>query len=246
MITLPPLTDVSPGDPITSEGWNNVLDAARTIATYLNTQRGTLTIQVRNQADGNPVRNALVTVSPTGDPAGRPTRTALFAAGSVGAHQVDQLLPGGYDVLVEADGFNPETRSITMPDTGEPFTVSVDMAVTQALLPAPNLFGQQVTQALANLTAQGFSVARLIDAHGNDIALGSIPDDSKTAWVLGQWPFAGALVPAATQFFLHASSKAEYLQRVSVPDIRGLSLEDARTLLEAHGLTLGTSTSVGI
>jgi beta-lactam-binding protein with PASTA domain len=63
--------------------------------------------------------------------------------------------------------------------------------------------------------------------------------------VLGQWPPAGTLAPKTTSFFLHVSAKAEYLQRVSVPNLLGLTLEDAKALLEANGLTLGVTTTVG-
>jgi PASTA domain-containing protein len=244
MITTPPLTDVSPGDPITSEGWNNILAAIELVVDFLNKQRGTLIVQVKNQADGNPIRTALVTVKPTGDTS-RPTRTALFAAGDVNAYQVDQLLPGSYDVLAEADGFTLETRPITMPDTGDSLNVSIDMAVAEARFAVPNLFGQPLNQGLADLTGQGFTIGRIIDSHGTDIAPGAIPTEAQTASVLGQWPPAGAPVPKSTPIFLNVSAKAEYLQRVKVPDVRGLSLEEAKALLEASGLALGDTSSIG-
>jgi hypothetical protein len=245
MITIPPLVNVSPGDPVTSEGWNNVLTAVQAVVKFLNATKGTLVVQVRNQADGNPIPTALVTVKPTGD-TDRPTRTALFAGGDVNAYQVDQLLPGAYDVLVEADGFTSETRSITMPDSGDPLTVPVDMAVTEASFPVPNLFGLPLNQALGNVTQLGFTVGRIIDAHGNEIPAGAVPDEAQTASVLGQWPLAGAGVAKSTPVFLHVSAKAEFLQRVNVPDLSGLTLEDAKALLEASGLSLGDTSTVGI
>ena len=244
MITHPPLTDVTPGDPITSEAWNNILDSVRVVFDHLNRQRGTLVLQVRNQAAGNPLPGALVTVQPTGD-AARPTRTALFAGGDVNAYQVEQLLPGPYDVVVELEGFNTETRSVTMAESGEPLTVQIDMAVSEARVAAPNLFGLPLTQAVATVGEQGFTVARVIDAHGTEIAPGAVPDEAKTAAVLGQWPLAGAMVLLSTPIFLHVSAKAEYLQRVKVPDVRGMALEDAKTLLEASQLTLGDTSTVG-
>jgi hypothetical protein len=244
MPTSPPLVDVAPGDPITAESWNGILAAIKGVYDFLNQQRGTLVVEVTNQADGNPIRGALVTVSPTGGN-GRPTRTAQFAGGSVNAYQVDQLAAGAYDLLVEADGFTSQTRSITMPDTGDPLSVEVPMAVTEARFPIPNLFGVQLSQALANITGQGFSVGRVIDAHGTDVTLTDMPPEVASAMVLGQWPAAGTLAPKTVQLFLNVSAKAEYLQRVAVPDLRGLSLEDAKALLEAHGLSLGVTTTVG-
>ena len=243
-VTTPPLIDVAPGDPITSEGWNNILAAVKGVVDYLNSQGGTLVVQVRNQADGNPIAGALVTAVPTGDD-GRPARTGLFAGGTVSSYQVDQLLPGSYDLVVEASGFNSETRPITMPDTGESLAVSVDLAVTEATFAVPNLFGQPLNQALSNLTEQGFGIGRIIDAHGTELSPGSIPTESQVAAVLGQWPPAGINAAKNTPFFLHVSAKAEYLQRVNVPNLLGLSLQDAKALLEASGLSLGVTTQVG-
>jgi hypothetical protein len=243
MITPPPLIDVSPGDPITSESWNNILNALRTAYDFLNEQQGTLTVQARNQADGNPIRGAVVTVTPTTDTT-LPTRAGVFAGGAVNAHLVEPLLPGQYDLVVEADGFNTETRQITMPDTGEGLTVPVDMSVAEARFGMSNVFGLPLSQALALITQDGFTIARIIDSHGTDIPPGAIPSEVTTAFVLGQWPFAGDLVPLSTPVYLHVSAKAEFLDRVNAPDLRGLTLEDAKTLLEASGLTLGTTTTV--
>lgn len=244
MITPPPLIDVSPGDPITAESWNHVLAALRLLVDDANLQRGTLTVQARNQADGNPLPGAFVTAEPTGAP-GRPTRGAGYVGGDIDAHQIEHLLPGGYDVLVEADGFSPQTRSITMPEAGDSLTVAVDMTVTEARFPVPNLFGVPLSQALATLTQQGFAAGRVIDAHGAEIPPAAVPADAQGAAVLGQSPAAGALAPKSVQVLLHVSAKAETIERVKVPDVRGLSLADARAALEAAGLTLGTTTTLG-
>jgi hypothetical protein len=244
MITPPPLIDVSPGDPITAESWNNVLAALRLLVADANLQRGTLTVQVRDQANGNPIPDAVVTAKPTGAPT-RPTRGAVYVGGDVDAHQIEHLPPGGYDVLVEADGFSPQTRSITMPETGDPLSVTVDMTVTEARFPVPSLFGVPLTQALATLTAQGFAAGRVIDSHGTEIPPAAVPADAQAAPVLGQSPAAGTLVPKGVQVLLHVSAKAEAIERVKVPDVRGLSLADAKAVLEAAGLTLGTTTTVG-
>ena len=165
MITTPPLTDVSPGDPITSESWNNILTAIRTAYDFLNEQQGTLTVLVRNQADGNPIRGAVVTVTPATDTT-LPTRAGIFAGGTVNAYLVEPLLPGAYDVVVEAEGFNTATTSITMPDTGEGLALTVDMAVAEARLGMPNVFGLPLSQALAQITQELFGQASHIAFQG--------------------------------------------------------------------------------
>jgi len=244
MITAPPLTDASPGDPITSEGWNNVLTAIRSAYDFLNKQQGTLTVQARNQADGNPIKGAVVTATPAGDTS-LPTRAGVFAGGSVNGYLVEPLLPGQYDLVVEADGFNTESRQITMPDNGDPLTVAVDMTVVEARFAMRNVCGQPLSDAIAQITQDGFTIARIIDSHGTDVPPGAIPSEVTTAFVLGQWPAAGDVVALSTGVYLTISAKAEFLDRVKVPDVRGLSLEDAKTLLEAAGLKLGPTSSVG-
>src|SRR5205823_565731 len=111
-----------------------------------------------------------------------------------------------------------------------------DMSVAEATVTMTNLFGLPVSQALTTLAQQGFTVARIIDSHGTDIPPGAVPAEVATAWVLGQWPFAGDAVPKTAPVFLNISAKAEFLQRVKVPDLSGLTLEDAKALLEAGGL----------
>jgi hypothetical protein len=244
IITPPPLDTVSPGDPITSEGMNNLVGGLKTVYDFLNKQHGTLVVQAVNQADNNPVRGAVVTVAPTGDST-RPPRAAVFAGGSVNAYLVDQLLGGTYEVLVEADGFNPQSQPITMADTGASLTVQIALTVAEARFPLPNLFGQQLSQALATVAAQGFTVTRIIDSHGVDIPPGQVPDEAKALPVLGQWPPSGTLSARNAPLFIHAAATAEVLQQVRVPDLSGLSINDARAVLEASKLTLGTTQTAG-
>ena len=44
--------------------------------------------------------------------------------------------------------------------------------------------------------------------------------------------------------FVHVSAVSEVLERVKVPDLRGLSLAKAKAVLESAGLVLGTTTTV--
>lgn len=245
MITLPPLAAVAPGDPITSEGMNNLLNAVKMVADFLNHQRGTLAVHALNQANNQPVTGAVVTVKPTGAGATRPARAAAFAGADVQAYQVDQLLPGTYDVTVEAAGFNTATQSITMPDTGDPLSLTIPLSVVEATFPIPQLFGQPLTQAVAAVTGQGFTVGRIIDSHGNDVVAAAIPSDLATLPVLGQWPPAGTAAPKSMPVFIHTSAKAEFSQKVKVPSLAGLTINDAKTLLEANNLALGTTVLAG-
>jgi len=242
ILTPPPLETVSPGDPITSEGMNNLVGGLKTVYDFLNNKHGALVVRAINQADNNPVRGAVVTVTPTGDGT-RPPRAGVFAGAGVNAYLVDQLLGGAYDVLVEADGFDARSQPVTMADSGDSLTVQIALTVAEALVPI--LFGQRLSDALVQVTAAGFTVGRIIDSHGVDIPPGQIPEEANAMPVLGQSPPSGTLAAKNAQVSVHVAARADVLERVRVPDLSGLSINDARAVIEAGKLTLGTTQTAG-
>jgi hypothetical protein len=242
MITPPALVDVKPGDPISSESWNNMLGAIRLLVDFANVQRGVLTVLVTDQGTNNPLADAIVTAVPAG--AEGPPRGAVLIGGTSRAHQIADLLPGAYTLTVEAPDYSTQTREITMPADGSTLSVSVPMTVLEARSPMPKLIGKPLSQALADLAAAGFAAGQVIDSHGTTLAPAAVPDKAQALPVLGQFPIQGALVPKTAQTFVHVSAVSEVLERVKVPDLRGLSVANAKAALEAAGLVLGTTTTV--
>lgn len=242
MITPPPLIDVTPGDPISSEQWNNVLQAIRNVYEALNKSFGLLSINVRNQVNGNPIPDAIVTLIPKGD-ATRPVRSAQFAGGTVNRYQVPQLVPGAYTIVVEASGFRPEQREITVEASGTQ-EVAIDLTALEVLSRMPNLFGKALNDAIDIITRSQLQAGRIIDSHGGEIAPGNIPTDKRQLIVLNQVPETGAPVAKNTPVQLHVSAKAEFAEKIRVPDLRGLTLEQAKARLEANRLVLGRTGSV--
>ena len=55
MLTVPPLIEAKPGDPITAEGWNNIRTAVLALFDVLNKSFGTLTVAVRVKGEGTVV-----------------------------------------------------------------------------------------------------------------------------------------------------------------------------------------------
>ena len=260
MITPPPLIDTHPGDPITSEQWNNVLEALRRIYEAMNKSVGALAIKVVNKANNNAIRGAIVTVKPIElssrfsfegtTPAqppspdlNRPSRPALFVGGGEDYYQVSQLPPGFYNVIVEAAGFITRGLPITMPEKNA-LKIDVEMTAAETLFPMPNLFGLTLTQAVAEVKAQEFQVISIIDSHGKDTPATAIPEEAKGARVLGQMPDPGTLIAKNAPIQIHISAKAEYAERIKVPDLRGLTLEEAKAKLESVHLMLGRTETV--
>ncbi len=240
-VTLPALSAVAPGNPITAELMNNILTSLTTLRDYLNQQRGTLAVTVQNQADNTTIRGAVVTVEPTGaDAATRPIRAAVYVGADVQAYLVDSLMPGTYNVTVEAADFNAATSPLNMTEAAANLTIK--MAVSVALSPIPNLLGMALNAAVATIPKQGFTIARIIDSHGNDLNAGQLPPEVQPLPVLGQWPLPGTLAPANTAIFVQSSARADYIQKVAIPNLSGLTLDAAKALLAANNLTLGTTT----
>ena len=243
-VTLPPLNPVAPGNPITAELMNNILNSLTTLRDFLNHQRGTLTVTVQNQAGNTTIHDAVVTVKPTGDDAAtRPTRGAAYVGADVQAYVVDQLMPGAYTVTVEAAGFNTATSPLNMTEAA--VTLTIKLAVSVPQFPIPNLFGMALSVAVQTVQQQSFTIARIIDSHGNDLTAGQLPPEVQPLPVLGQWPPPYTLAPANAPISIHASARADYIQKVAVPDLSGLSLDAAKALLAANNLVLGSAGQAG-
>lgn len=239
-VTLPALNAVAPGDPITAQLMNDIVTSLATLRDYLNQQRGTLAVTVQNQADNTTIRGAVVTVEPTGtDAATRPTRAAVYVGADVQAYLVDSLAPGTYNVTAEAANFNAATSPLNMTDAAA--TLTIKLAVSVALSAVPNLLGMALNDAVATIPKQGFTIARIIDSHGNDLNAGQLAPEVQPLPVLGQWPLPGTLAPANTAIFVQSSARADYIQKVAIPDLSGLTLDAAKALLAANNLTLGTT-----
>ena len=242
MLTPPTLVEAKPGDPVTSGGWNNFRQAVLALYDALNKSLGALTVLVKAKGDGTIIANATVTVVPTngGD---RPFRVAQFAGASVQQYQIQNLLPGKYEMAVEAPGFAKETRSIVMDGAGSSQQLTVEMTPTEITLVMPNLFGLAVNVAMEQAAKAGLVVARIIDSYGTDVPPGDVPDAAKTSPVLNQVPEAGEVVPKNTPVQLHISAKVA--QQVKVPSLAGLTLAEAKAALEAAGLAVGETSTIG-
>lgn len=242
-VTLPALNAVAPGDPITADLMNNIVTSLTTLRDYLNQQRGTLAVTVQNQADNTTIRGAVVTVEPTGaDAATRTTRAGVYVGADVQAYLVDSLAPGTYNVTAEAANFNAVTSPLNMAEAAAALTIK--MAVSVALSPIPNLLGVALSDAVAMIPKQGFTIARIIDSHGNDLNAAQLAPEVQPLPVLGQWPLPGTLAPPNTAILIESSARADYIQKVAIPDLSGLSLDAAKAVLAANNLTLGTTAQV--
>jgi hypothetical protein len=226
-INVPPLTTVTPGEPVTAEGWNAIVGGVTALTQYLNaTEASGVHVVIKNAgvttARVTATRDDGVTyeaVSPV------PPGTDFIVAG---------LRPGAYVVRVEAPGFTTETTSISVPIATP---VEVSLQANGAFM--PELFGLTLRAALQELSSRKIAVARILDVVGRDIAPANPGSDYNDQPILVHFPAAGTPVPPEGQVQLLVSASLQVQQSVEVPSLAGLSLSEAQKALEAIGLVLG-------
>ena len=226
-INVPPQTTVSPGEPVTAEGWNAIVGGVTALTQYLNaTEASGVHVVIKNAG----VTNARVTatrddgvtyeaVAPV------PPGTDFIIAG---------LRPGAYMVRVEAPGFTTETASITAPIATP---VEISLQANGAFM--PELFGSTLRAALQELSSRKIAVGRILDVVGRDVAPANPGSDYNDQPILAHFPSAGTAVPPEGQVQLLVSTALQVQQSVEVPSLAGLTLSEAQKALEALGLVLG-------
>lgn len=231
-LSKPPLTTVTPGEPVTAQGWNALVNGLSALFDAVIALGGG-TLEVAVTAGGKPAA-ATVLAEPLGE--GRPT-TALPPYGTRTTHLLVGLTSGPWRVHVQAPGFTTETRDVTMPAS-----TAVAVALTVAGVAVPDLFGLGARAALDTLKAATIDADQLLDTTGKEISRTALPPEYVDAPVLAQLPDAGTVVPAGTgRVRLVLASALRRDPVITMPSLIGLTLTEAKEVLEKVGLTLGSS-----
>ncbi len=243
MLDPPALTDVHPGDPISSSSWNAVLSAIEKLYDHANRRLPTLTVKVVGP-DHKPFRTAAVTAQLQGAPP-RPARAGVFAGAPTSAYQLDRLEPGAYVITVEAEGFvaAPSTKTVGVDGPGDPAPLTFTLTATAPRAQVPDLVGARLDLALT--LAAPFVVPKIVDAHGVVTTPPNVSSDTAAMLVLGQSPPAGAMAPPGSAIFLHIAAPVEAGTPVKVPEIRGFTLTEATAAVEKAGLKMGDVSELG-
>ena len=222
-------TPVNPGEPVTAQSWNVIVNGIAAISNYLDTtEASSLQVTITNtQADPERTR-----VTATRDDGG--VFAAVAPAPPVTNWVFTGLRVGDYSVRVEADGFAPKVQQVTVP-SADP--VSITLTADGAFMPA--LFGMTLQSALQELTNRNIAVDRILDVAGRDVAPGNPPPEHRESPVLLQIPPGGEAVPPSGRANLVIAAALEVEAAVEVPSLAGLTLTEAQKALESIGLVLG-------
>ena len=224
---------VLPGEPVTAQAWNDIVQAIAGLLGYLETSEATAVRVAITNAGLDPAR----------------TRVTATAADGVTAEAVDPvppgteyifsgLRPGVYTVRAESAGFAAASTSVTVPSAA---VVSLTLTPQGAFMPA--LFGDTLTAALGKLKAANIVVSRVLDVTGKDVAPANPPAEYSTAPVLMQFPDTGIPIAPGGSAQLVVAAALVVQPSIEIPSLAGLTLAEAQKALEGIGLVLGKVTT---
>lgn len=221
--------EVNPGEPITSEAWNELVSGIKALNEFvLANQRTALNVQITN------VDIVLDTVRVT---ASRDDGWLAEAVAPVSGDSVfvfASLPPGTYVIMADAPGFKASNANVSIPSDE---TVKFSLEQNGAFM--PNLIGVELATALAILEDSSITVGRLLDVFGRELAPAKPTSEYANQPIVMQLPDPGDAVPPEGKVQLIVSAALQVDSSVEIPPLTGLTLTEARKALEAIGLKLG-------
>jgi len=233
-LTKPPLSTVSPGQPVTAQAWNEVLTGLSDLFDAV-LAFGTGAVAVRVVIDDVVLGGASVIAVPDGE--GQPIK-AVPPFGDRTSHTLVGLTDGSWAVHVEAPDFEPNSVPLTVPH-GE--TLVVELARRGTVV--PDLFGIGLRSATDRLRAEGLDLDITLDTTGKELPRTSLAPEYVDAPVLVQSPAPGEVAPPDNpRVRLVVASPLRREPVVTMPSLTGLTVSEASTVLERLGLVVGTTT----
>jgi hypothetical protein len=225
----PALANAAPGQPITAQAWNTLTEAISALFDALATLDEGTTLRATVVKGGSPVLDARVVASN-----GTEAVEAVLPFGGSNQYVLGGLRAGAWTVTVSGPGIKAKDVPVTMPSDA-PLSVAVDPDGKVAM---PDLFSLSGKEAVTNLAAAKIAIKSVFTVTGQEVTRTSLGKENADAIVLHQLPTAESLVdPKQEQARLVISALERDL--IAVPDVTGLTLAAAKTLIEKAGLVLG-------
>ena len=231
-LVKPPLADVSPGQPVTAQAWNGQLSAIEALYDYLmSIDRGTV-LRVLLTHEGKTLTDAVVVASN-----GSVAVQGVAPLGGTEQYILNGLTAGEWMVRASAPGLETKEQSVTLP-TDDVLKIALE---SDGSVKMPLIFGMKAKQAVSELDAVGIELKVAFDIAGNEITRSGLLDENSDARILHQLPAADTLVnPKQDRANLVISAKIAQTELVTVPDVKGMTLDQATELLKQAGLEVGT------
>lgn len=231
MIFDPPFvrTHASPGEPLTAQAWNDIVNALAQVHTHLEAAEASA-LRVQVTAPGTDPGS--VRVSATRNDGVVIDAVPPLAPGT--QHIFTGLRAGDYTLTVQARGYQPASASVTAPDANVQ-----NIALTKSGGFMPAVFGLPLQEALAMLGNEAIAVSRVLDVVGSDVPVANPGAQYAGSLVLMQFPDAGVAVPTGAAAQLVVAAVLAPQASIEIPPLTGLTLAEAQKALEGLGLVLG-------
>ena len=224
---------VNPGEPVTSQGWNEIVNGLANVVAFLQATAGTSVHVVISNTDARLAESRVVAIGATGD-----VTEAARPVGISKEFTLRGLAPGPYTIRSESPGFAPAEANVTLP-----VEAPVTLSMAKAAPFMPDVFGQELLTALAALKTSNIVVSRIVDITGREVAPANPGAEFGSTIVLAQLPSTGQPVAPGSTAQLVVSASLEVEAAVEMPSLAGLTLAESRTVLGGLGLVLGKVTT---
>lgn len=226
----PPLPAAEPGRPITAQGWNAIVDALSSLYDAV-AAIGAGVLEVNVTSGGAPVLGATVAAVPS---AGGSPVLAVPPVGTRTTYLLAGVSDGAWNVTAGAEGFAEAAVTASVPAPGP-----VVLELPPVGPPVPDLFGQPLQTAFSSLTAAGIGVGLLIDTLGKEVPRSPVPTEYQNTPVLAQLPPAGTRIAPSDRVHLVVAATVAQAPVVTMPNLAGLTQDEAARVLDQLGLRLG-------
>ena len=224
---------VLPGEPVTAQAWNDIVQGIAGLLGYLEATEATPLRVALSNAGLDHTKTRVTATRDDGVAA-----EAVAPVSPATEYVFSGLKPGVHTIRAEAPGFAAATTSVTVPSAA---VVSLTLTPQGAFM--PTVFGDTLTAALGKLKNANIVVSRVLDVTGKDVAPANPDPEYSTAPVLMQFPDAAVPIPPGGSAQLVVAAALVVQAAIEIPTLAGLTLSEAQKALEGMGLVLGKVTT---
>jgi hypothetical protein len=230
-IEKPALAEASPGQPVTAQAWNALVSAILELYDAMAAIDDGTVLRVSVKHDGGLVRDARMVASN-----GETSVQAVAPLGGTEQFILGGLSEGKWTLRIQASGLKAFEEEIEMPRE-EPLEVAMEGDGSVAM---PDLFGLVAKRAVEELGARELSIESIFDTAGQELTRSSLLKANAESRVLHQLPAAGTLMqPKTDRVRFVVGAEIAQQEVITVPDLQGLTLEQATKALQEAGLEIG-------
>ena len=225
-------THVTPGEPVTAQAWNAIVDGLFDVQALLSTGSGTVRVAITGEprdidaarvvaTDAGGVRFAAVPPSHPGDPFVFPRLTA-----------------GAYAITVTAPSCTDGTASVTVANDGTASPNPVPVALTFSGKRMPNVLGVKWKDAVVGPPPLQAVDPLVLDASGKGVPLSGFDAAYAEVPVIMQWPDPDEIVPARSRPWVILAAIVTPAVLVPTPGLIGLTIAEAQAEAAKLGLVI--------